>query len=58
MNNNNYNKQAARDPAVDKLAILQNYQGNGRVPIAPKPSTMHINAAIALRYVLMKSHQG
>jgi len=48
MNNNNYNKQAARDPAVDKLAILQNYQGNGRVPIAPKPSTMHINAAIAL----------
>ena len=38
----------ARDPARDKLTILQSYPGPGRVPIAPRPSTMHINAAIAL----------
>ena len=41
-------KQLMVDPAADKLAILQSYPGPGKVPIAPKPSTMHINAAIAL----------
>ena len=51
VNNNNSkanSKPSTRDPALDKLAILQGYQGPGKVPIAPKPSPMHINAAIAL----------
>jgi len=37
----------AKDPAAEKLAIIQSHS-TGPIPIAPKPSAMHINAAIAL----------
>jgi len=36
-----------KDPAAEKLAIIQSHHA-GQIPIAPKPSVMHINAAIAL----------
>jgi len=36
-----------KDPALEKLAIIQSHN-TGQIPIAPKPSAMHINAAIAL----------
>jgi len=38
---------SAKDPAAEKLAIIQSHS-TGPIPIAPKPSAMHINAAIAL----------
>ena len=41
-------KQTVRDPALDKLSIIQNCPRPGKISIAPKPSPMHINAAIAL----------
>lgn len=37
----------ADNPAADKLAIIQSHC-TAPIPIAPKPSAMHINAAIAL----------
>ena len=41
-------KRSADPLVVDKLAILKSYSRPGKIPIAPRPSTMHINAAIAL----------
>ena len=38
----------SREATLDKLGILQSYPGRGRIPILPRPSSMHINAAIAL----------
>jgi len=41
------NLLSTKDPAAEKLAIIQSHS-TGPIPIAPKPSAMHINAAIAL----------
>jgi len=38
---------AAQDLAGDRLAIIQSHS-TGPIPIAPRPSAMHVNAAIAL----------
>jgi len=51
--------KTSSDPLfIDKLAILQGRSKQAsNIPIAPKPSTMHINAAIALSELGVSGHQ-